>query len=158
LINYFKLSLRNDPLLFSDVHYALEGGTMVAEHYTLELNYKIALAAAICLVCAVLAFFLVRGRVKSARLRVLGLFCTAGLFVLSYARLYESEELYNKTENLALVSRWSATGQYVSRGFVYPFLHSVKDAKKAQPEATTRPRPPPCWPHTATTTYPRAKR
>jgi hypothetical protein len=45
LINYFKLSLRNDPLLFSDVRYALEGGAMAAEHYTLDINYKILLAA-----------------------------------------------------------------------------------------------------------------
>jgi hypothetical protein len=64
----------------------------------------------------------------------LGLLCAAGLFVFLYGRLYTSAELYDKTENLALVSRWSATGQYVSRGFVYPFLYSAKDASETPPD------------------------
>ncbi len=134
LINYFKLSLRNDPLLFTDVNYAFEGGTMALERYSLDVNYKVVLAVAICLICTVAAFFLVRGRIRSARLRVLGLLCAAGLFVFLYGRLYTSAELYDKTENLALVSRWSATGQYVSRGFVYPFLYSAKDASETPPD------------------------
>lgn len=134
LINYFKLLLRNDPLLFSDIHYATEGGTMALENYTLDINYKLILAVAICLVCTVAAFFLVRGRIKSGRLRVLGMVCTIGLFLLSYYKLYTNASLYNATENFGLVSRWSATGQYVSRGFIYPFLYSVKDAQEKPPE------------------------
>jgi phosphoglycerol transferase MdoB-like AlkP superfamily enzyme len=134
LINYYKLLLRNDPLLFSDIHYATEGGAMAFENYNLSINYKIILAVAILLICAAAAFFLVKGRMKSSRLRVLGMVCTAALFMLSYYRLYTNTTLYNSIENFGLVSRWSATGQYVSRGFVYPFLYSIKNAQEKPPE------------------------
>jgi hypothetical protein len=61
-----------------------------------------------------------------------------GLFLLSYKKLYTNIDLYNKTENLALISQWSATGQYVSRGFIYPFLYSVKNAKEAPPDGYSK--------------------
>ncbi|MFQ8758872.1 MAG: hypothetical protein ACLSAF_04890 [Intestinimonas sp.] len=40
----------------------------------------------------------------------------------------------NPPENCALINRWSATQVYTSKGFVYPFLYSVKSASDAPPD------------------------
>ena len=38
-----------------------------------------------------------------------------------------NDEYYQKTENIALINRWGGTQQFISRGFIYPFLYSSKD-------------------------------
>ena len=134
LADYFKLSLRNDPLLFSDMAYAAEGGGMALARYSLQINWKMTAAVAVCLAAVLLARLLVRGRMRSGRLRCLFFLALAVLSVLGCRRVYFSQAVYERTSNNALVSPWSATGQFVSRGFVYPFLNSIKDAKRSTPE------------------------
>ena len=49
--------------------------------------------------------------------------------------LTQSDHVYNdRTANNGLINQWSATQVYVSKGFVYPFLYSVKSASDAPPE------------------------
>ncbi len=134
LANYFKLSLRNDPLFFSDLAYASEGGGMVIARYGLSLNWKMAAAAGVCILAVIFAFFFIRGRLRSPRLRCF-LFLLLALFsVWGCRNYYFSQAVYESTSNNVLVSPWSATGQFVSRGFVYPFLRSIQDAKRSEPE------------------------
>ena len=134
LADYFKLSLRNDPLLFSDLAYASEGGGMAIARYGLSLNWKMAAAAGICVLTVLFARFLVRGKLRSQRLRCLAFLLLAAFSVWGCSRFYFSQKLYEATTNNVLVSPWSATGQFVSRGFVYPFLRSIKDARRTPPE------------------------
>ena len=134
LADYFKLSLRNDPLLFSDLAYASEGGGMAIARYGLSLNWKMAAAVGICILAVLFARFFIRGRLRSARLRCVAFLLLAGFSVWGCGRFYFSQKLYEATSNNVLVSPWSATGQFVSRGFVYPFLRSIKDAKRTPPE------------------------
>ncbi len=134
LADYFKLSLRNDPLFFSDLAYASEGGGMAIARYGLALNWKMIAAVGICILGILFARFLVRGVLRSGRLRLLGVILLCAAAVFGCKRIYFSQSVYNATVNNALVSPWSATGQFVSRGFVYPFLRSIKDAKRTAPE------------------------
>ncbi len=134
LINYFKLSLRNDPLLFSDIGYAAEGGKMALEKYGIQPDLKTVTAVGICVAALLFTIFFARARMRSGRLRLLGLIAAAAIAAGCYKPLYVSAEVYRDTSNNKLVSQWSATGQYMSRGFIYPFLHSIQSAKKTPPE------------------------
>ena len=132
--DYFKLSLRNDPLFFSDLAYASEGGGMAIARYGLALNWKMLAAVLVCVLGILFARLLAKGVMRSGRLRCIGflLLCLAAFFGVK--RVYFSQSIYEATANNVLVSPWSATGQFVSRGFIYPFLHSIKDAKRTVPE------------------------
>lgn len=132
--DYFKLSLRNDPLFFSDLAYASEGGGMAIARYGLAMNWKMIAAVGICILGVIIARYLVKGRLRSGRLRCIGFILLCLAAVLGCRRVYFSQSVYEATANNVLVSPWSATGQFVSRGFVYPFLHSIKDAKRTVPE------------------------
>ena len=51
------------------------------------------------------------------------------------SRAYTSERVYNTlTANYDHVNRWAATQNYLSKGFVYPFLHSITAGAAKVPE------------------------
>lgn len=130
--NYYKLSFRDDPVLFADLFILGEAGKM-AGNYSLFLNLRLALV----LLCAaggfLFLFFLVRGK-PSGRVRLITLAAVLLIGGLG-AKPYLSDSLYAKTAvNLDRLSQWSDTQQFLSRGSMYPFLHSVTDAFPAAPE------------------------
>ena len=132
-INYFKLMLRNDPLLASDFTLISETGKML-DRYTLNINWKIIVSIVFLAAVTIGAALLVRSKVKSLRLRVGGILVAVCLCVFCYMTVYTSPAVYQKTENLGLINRWSATQQYISRGFVYPFIHSIQTAVVKPPD------------------------
>lgn len=131
--NYYKLVFRDDPLMFVDLLLLKEAGNM-AGNYHLFVGARLALA----LVCAVggwaFLFFLARGRIRARERAV-----SAALSVLIMAALaptYLDAGLYNGRAAYfdRLQNRWSSTQQYIARGFLYPFLHSIADAFPDPPE------------------------
>ena len=45
-----------------------------------------------------------------------------------------NDAYYQKTENIALINRWGSTQQFISRGFIYPFLYTSKDVGMKKPD------------------------
>lgn len=133
LVNYYKILLRDDPFLPSDLTLFAEANTIMGR-YTVTLNWKIVAAVLFCLFIAVLLFFLARQSIKSRKGRLLGVTAVLLLAAALYPTVYTSETIYNKTENLELISQWSDTGQFISRGFVYPFLYAVESSFEKPPK------------------------
>ncbi|MDR2356908.1 MAG: sulfatase-like hydrolase/transferase [Oscillospiraceae bacterium] len=136
LVNYFKLLLRNDPLMASDIRLLWEAGNM-GRRYDIAPDWRIISAVALCVAATVLMFFFARGRLRSRVTRACGLAAVLCAGALCYATAYVSAPLYAQTENLAGIpdrERYSATKQYTSRGFIYPFLHSIQTARARPPE------------------------
>ena len=130
--SWFKLQFRNDPLLFEDLLLLKEAGNMAGK-YQLFLTKTMVLALVLVLAGLLFLSFCVRGR-PGPRLRLLG-FSLAVLCALPLWDMTQSDNIYNnRTVNNDLINQWSATQVYVSKGFVYPFLHSVKAASDAPPE------------------------
>ncbi len=129
--NYYKLTFRDDPVLASDLLILGEAGQMAGK-YHLFLDLKIALAL-ICAAAGGVALFLTaRGRPRAA---VRGGIAAAALAAaLALVPVYASDSIYNKNANVEHINQWSSTQQYVSRGLMYPFLHSVKGAMPNPPE------------------------
>ncbi len=128
--NYYKLAFRDDPLMFEDILLLKEAGNM-ADRYQLSLVGSMVLAIALVLLgTAVLA---VLGRARLPKWGRLGGIAVVLLFFLPLQRAVLSDTIYQSAENYELINRWSATQTYLSRGFVYPFLHSTSDAADTPP-------------------------
>lgn len=131
--NYFKLLLRNDPLLATDFSLFSEAAK-ISERYSIQLNWKIYYVIAACILGTLAAFFLAKDRIRLARIRLIGLILLACIGIYSYNNVYMDSKVYASTENYALISRWSSTQVYISKGFMYPLIYSIKSSVRKPPE------------------------
>lgn len=133
MANWYKLQFRNDPLMFEDLLLAKEAGNMLGR-YSLFMTPALAIALLLLLLGGVCLFFCARGKFQKGWRH----FAMAGavlLLCLPLSRLYTDGTIYSQyTENNELINRWAATQVYTSKGFVYPFLHSVTSAFDTPPE------------------------
>lgn len=132
--NYFKLKLRDDPFMFSDIA-SIHTALGVAGAYDISINKRIAL----CLICVALGtallFFFVRGR-AGGKTRVITAALIAALVWPLWSLVYSSSDIYeNRTVNNEHINIWVSKDVYVSKGFVYPFIHSISDAIDTPPES-----------------------
>lgn len=130
--NYYKMVFRNDPVMFGDLLILGEAGNMAGQ-YQLFLNGRLALVAGCAIAGLLVLILLVRGRPRGrVRLSVLAVVVLALVFGI---KPYLSDSLYNATAvNLEYLSPWAATHQYVSRGALYPFFYSAREAFPSAPE------------------------
>lgn len=129
--NYYKLVFRDDPVLASDLLILGEAGKMAGQ-YHLFLNPKLAVALLCAIMGGVVLFLAARGRPPAPGRAVIAAAALIAAFALAPA--YASDSIYEKNSNSDHINRWSSTQQYISRGLVYPFLHSIKDALPNPPE------------------------
>ena len=125
LANYYLLRCRDDPLMFEDIKYLREAGAITQNaNYDLSPDKRIWFGL-LCIVAGTLFLkFLVRG-VLRWQVR-LGLGAAGVVCCVAVAGVYADDDLYdNGTQNFDHINRWSATQLYVSKGFLYPFLHSI---------------------------------
>lgn len=128
LANFYLLRFRDDPLMFSDILYLKEAvGISSTQSYDYSLTKRIVACFGVVLFLNVLLFFFCRFKPKvktGAVLTVVSLVCC--FFVKG---VYFDEQIYDiKTQNYENINRWSQTQVYISKGFVYPFIHSINDA------------------------------
>ncbi len=145
LANWFKLQFRNDPLMFEDLLLAKEAGNMLGR-YSLFMTPMLAAALACIVGWGVVIFFCGRGRFRSVFFKNLQASFRAGWLrfalaavllaaVFPLSKVYGDNRVYSThTANFDHANRWSATDVYTSKGFVYPFLYSVKSAFETPPE------------------------
>jgi len=131
--NYYKIRLRSDPFIASDIAILGEAGDIVSE-YTLDITGRV-LITVFCFVIGLLfAVFFMRGCFKNAKARIGGIAAVLIVSVLLYSTVYTSETVYNKAANNEKINIWSTLQVFVSKGFVYPFIYSVQDAFPQPPE------------------------
>lgn len=132
--NYFKLQFRDDPLMFEDLKYIREAGSITkTADYDLTPDKRVWFAVACVVLGTLFLAFLARGLMRpKVRLPL----CLAVLLLsLPLARLYASNTVYHTdTRNIAYINQWSSTQVYLSKGFVYPFLHSATTGSIKAPE------------------------
>lgn len=121
LVNYYKLLLRGDPLLFADIR-LLSEATAMGGRYTFPLTGGVLMAVLLSagLVALLIRYYPATLRPRPRQRLLGGLLCAAALF--GYARLLPSDALYRST---GLSVGWMPTQSYVAHGVTYPFLHSA---------------------------------
>ncbi len=128
--NYFKMVIRYEPFLFSDIYF-IRTALGVSGDYGIALNTRLLLCIAALLAGTVFLFFLAR-RKPAVRTRILA----AALLLLSLLPLWfvwSSDSIYSSS---AIVQRDYDREMYktASKGFLYPFIHSISDAFTSPPE------------------------
>ena len=131
--NYFKLQFRDDPLYFEDMLVLREAKAMTVEqHYNLFIDKRMVFAL-VCLALGTAALcFLARGRLGGWKKRLIVL----GAVVLvcgAVSPAYLNKKAYDAVENYEYLNRWSATQNYISHGFFYPFFHSISEFVETPP-------------------------
>lgn len=130
--NYFKIVCRDDPFMFADIP-DITTALGISERYDLSMNWRLGF----CLFCMVFGtlflFFFVRGQVRPRWRLALG--AVILLSIIPLVGVYTSDDVYdNKTQNYEYADQWAAPQVFLTRGFVYPFLYSIKEAFPEPPE------------------------
>lgn len=133
IADYFKLRFRDDPIIAADVS-SITTGLKVSANYDLTIGKRV-LAVILFLVLStlILAFF-VRGHIRF-RFRAIGI-ALALFAVWPTAKACLDDTTFASLKNFDYpgASRWSDTQKQITRGFVYPLIHSIPDAIPERPE------------------------
>jgi len=131
--SYFKLMFRDDPFVFADIT-SITTAMGVAGNYAIGMDKRLWCVVLCVLMGTVFLFLFVRGRQPVKSRLVVMLLVAVSIYPL-WKGVYSSSRIYDqKTQNYEYINQWSSTQQYISRGFVYPFLHSITAAIDTAPE------------------------
>ena len=139
LINYFKLSFRDDPLLVEDLSLFFEMRNMT-ERYKIHIS-SFMFMWIISMVVITFILWKIRKNIKiNTKIKtriILGIILM--LSAVGGVKYYILNDVYyQRTENIALINRWGSTQQFISRGFIYPFLYSSKDVGMKKPDGYSK--------------------
>lgn len=126
LANYYKIRLRSDPLLATDLRLAAEAGGIVGG-YTLDLTWLVWFALGCFLAGLLFSIFLMPQGIRGWRERSFGALSCLALMAVALTGPCFSPALYSKTGSSQLINPWSDVEVFVSKGCIYPFLHSFQD-------------------------------
>ena len=122
--NYFKLRLRDEPVVFSDLTLLRTAGG-IAGKYDTAPSVEIVMALLLCACLCYLALVFLPRREMKRQARLLGvdlcLVCVALVLVASF-----SDERYDSITVPDSLNAELYTENYVAHGSIYPFLHSAK--------------------------------
>jgi len=136
-IQFFKVQVRGDPFLASDVILMREA-LNVTSYYSLTLNWKLFFALT-AFACGVLfCVFFLKHKIKKTSLRICGSAVFIAIMALLYVFVYSDADIYDRAEGGHPANPWSFTERFISRGFVYPFTHSIRYAFPVTPQGFDR--------------------
>ena len=128
---FWKLMARSDPIYAEDLLILSEAQQMAGQY--IQLTPAILCSAAAAITVAV-ALFLCRSRALLPLPRIsLGL-AVVVLALWLYPNVYTSGRVYSSLKVWTELNQWIDTNRYISRGGIYPFLHSIPDAIPKAPE------------------------
>ncbi len=134
--DYYMLKFREDPLMFPDFLNLKEAVSIAAKQsYDLTPDRRQLFGLACVVLGTLFLLLLARGRVRLALRRRTALALVPALMLVPLYLLCADETLYKvKAVNNDAINQWSSTQVYLSRGFVYPFLHSITADRMQKPE------------------------
>lgn len=130
--NTYLLKFRDDPLMFADIMHIREAAQM-NNSYDMTPSKRLVLCWAVAIVMCVFLFLFCAKKVKKFS-RISFVVLPIVIAILLKDTYFDTHIYDIKAKNERNESVWSATGVYVSKGFVYPFINSIKDAFAPKPE------------------------
>lgn len=133
-VNYFKIKFRDDPFLMEDLQLFSEMKKMVG-NYKISFNLDMILWILMTAVIAGVLYKVNRLYFDMSRKErwtgsIIGLVVLTG-FIHFFAF---NDEYYSKAENKGLINEWGSTQQFISRGYIYPFIYSSKNSQMEKPD------------------------
>lgn len=132
LINYFKILLRGDPFLASDIRLVRTAGNILG-HYSLTFTPQLATVGACFLAMLLILVFLPRAKLPK-RARIVGTLVCLALTPVIYTQVFLNVYISNTAHNPICTHEWSEVEFSVSRGCWYPFILSLRRAFPSNPK------------------------
>lgn len=130
-ISFFKLMIRAEPLFVSDIQYFFEAARIVSD-YNVGLSPDLVKCYIEVLLASVFAFFFLKARFRRPLPRIACAVVYIAACLGLYFGVYANERVYNATGSLDVVmengktpDERDVTDRYVTRGFLYPLIHSL---------------------------------
>ena len=134
IIDYLKIQIRGDPFVASDFSLVTEAGNIVSS-YEITLNWKLPLAVFVIIAGTVFAAMLLKAKPGRAAFRITALILTVAASAAVYKTVYTREFIYNAAKNTEYeYNIWSDQETFISKGFIYPFIYSIRDAIVLSPD------------------------
>lgn len=125
---------RDDPFYFEDVFLVNEAKDMMSK-YPLRLDKPSIVFLFVIIGVTVACIWFKKLHMRMKVIRLSGLLVVGLVAVLSYSQLYiNNEEIHNNMWHYQFGNQWKAGNQYMARGVIYSFLHSIPDAIDTPPE------------------------
>ncbi|NLY20233.1 MAG: LTA synthase family protein [Tissierellia bacterium] len=132
IANYFKMTFREEPLVFKDITLIKESKNMMGK-YQISLNISMIAAIAIIMI---LSYFLIK-HLKSCKISLKHRFVMVIITVILLfpsKSIYFSEEIYADSGKDLIENDLLAVENYKAHGNVYPFIHSIKASISLPPD------------------------
>jgi len=144
LVSFFKMKLRNDPVVFEDV-LLINEAIKIQNGYTYTFSKLMVLLIIFIILIAIFQYnyidknkpkftFSLKHFGKGLFLKLLCSVAVLFSFLFCFRQFYLDDDHYAKTENAELIRYWAAADQFISRGFLYSFLHSYTEISPPPPE------------------------
>lgn len=133
IVNRFKLTFRDDPFSFVDI-------TLIKESMEMKTKYEIHLTRNMIIlfigliIITLILKFLLNYKIRSKKIRFSLLAFVCILTFIIFRKPYFDYKTYNELGDKSLINIWSQSQQYQSKGFVYPFIYSIKTARDVELE------------------------
>lgn len=122
-----KVLYRSEPLYFSDFKFIKEAFTMVKK-YKVAPDMQVLIGFVLVLVLFVFLIKFFKNNKALWRFRFLqSIILTCLLFIFTNIYIFD-ENVYSSLGSQSNLNLWIHLDSYESKGFVYPFLHSIKSA------------------------------
>lgn len=129
--NYWKLLARGDALFAEDLLIVSEALEMSQHYASLDGNICAVLAG----IAALLALsFFCKGSIADYKKRLVLLLAVLVTGGTVYKNVYTDAAVYSRMQAWPAVNEWFTTNRYISRGGIYPFIYSIRDALNKKPE------------------------
>lgn len=132
--NYYKIRLRGDGVLATDLRLLRTAGGIVGQ-YTLEVSKPVLAALLGAFLMLLFSVLLMRKEPLRGKTRLIGAGTCLALALCAYLTVYTDAAIYSeKTANNDCINPWSEVEVYVSKGTMYPFIYSVQEMFPTPPE------------------------
>ena len=139
IVNMFKLTYRDDPFTFIDLRYLKESLEMT-NRYEIKLTPGIVIILLGLLTLTILLKRIKNYEIQRSKIRFSLLFAVVFLGFLLFHGPYFNYEVYYNVGDKEVINIWSKHQQFQSKGFVYPFIYSIKHLKEVPPENYDKPK------------------
>ena len=129
IVNRFKLTYRDEPFAFMDIKLIKESMEMT-ETYSIKFTPNmIAMVVGVIIITVVLKYLL-DNKFTSKKLRLSLILGVAIISFIIFNKPYFNSTVYAELGDKTLINVWSKSQQFQSKGFIYPFIYSITEARE----------------------------
>ena len=126
IAHFIKVQFRGDPLVATDIFFIREG-LIAGSGYSLDLNWKIIVALLVLITGVLISVFLLKYKISGKKFRIISSVAAAAVCVTLYSAVYLNDNIHERTGVDMELTEWSMSRDFISKGFLYPFINSIPD-------------------------------